>query len=34
MLAVWVCWKEKGSHYGVEIALFWVVLRFEWDDFE
>lgn len=32
MLAVWVCWKEKGSDYGVEIALFWLFWRFDsWD---
>lgn len=34
MLAMWVCWKEKGSNCGGKIALFWVVLRFDWHEFK
>lgn len=33
-LAMWVCWKEKGSYYGGKIALFWVVLSFHWHAFK
>lgn len=27
-----VCWKEKGSYCGAEMALFWSVLRFGWHE--